>query len=474
MTADEIKQIVNSPYYYDRYDKNKHWDYVSVLSGRPMQSAEFNEIQHIAEEKIKSLGEALYEHGTIIDGCELSFNSSTKKATLKAGRIFLDGIVYAVEAKTLTINNINVQIGIWKISSVLTEYSDNSLQDPAKNTPQYKMPGAYRVITQAQWGINTEAHEHSSFCPLYTIDENNSIKRLTNGKATYLSMLARYDKHAHGNYVVEGIEAKALTNSNDVQTFSVSKGLSHINGYEVELNRSTTFTVNAMPDLAEVKDEPYSFMGDSSGKMKINVACTPVESVSRVRVTKERTVTLTHGSETNCTDVLPDDTVFEILEIKQGALVFVENTDFILSNDGLDWSLSGEEPTPGTKYSVKYHYRTNIQPDTFDENSITVSGLFENSLIEVSYFYKMPRKDIIVMYEDCSIGIIRGMSKQENPILPDIPEGAIAIAEVIQTWNGLPIVNNFKIKSVHVDTLVEILNKMQTQIDELYKRLGGE
>ena len=55
MTADEIKNLVNSTDYYDRYDKAKHWDSVNVLAGRPMQSAEFNEIQHIAEEKIKSL-----------------------------------------------------------------------------------------------------------------------------------------------------------------------------------------------------------------------------------------------------------------------------------------------------------------------------------------------------------------------------------------------------------------------------------
>ena len=39
---------------------------------------------------------------------------------------------------------------------------------------------------------------------------------------------------------------------------------------------------------------------------------------------------------------------------------------------------------------------------------------------------------------------------------------------------GISGENNFKIKSVHGETLVEILNKMQTQIDELYKRLGGE
>ena len=128
MTADEIKSLIKSTEYYNRYDKANHWDNVAVLAGRPMQSAEFNEIQNIAEGKIQAIGNALYEQGTLIQGCGISWNSTTKTATLEAGQIFLDGLIYDVEAKSLAISDPdNIQIGVWKIASILTEYNDNSL-----------------------------------------------------------------------------------------------------------------------------------------------------------------------------------------------------------------------------------------------------------------------------------------------------------------------------------------------------------
>ena len=442
MTADEIKSLIKSTEYYNRYDKANHWDNVAVLAGRPMQSAEFNEIQNIAEGKIQAIGNALYEQGTLIQGCGISWNSTTKTATLEAGQIFLDGLIYDVEAKSLAISDPdNIQIGVWKIASILTEYNDNSLIDPAKGTPQYKMPGAYRVVVKTQWGTNTAKFDNAEFLPIYAINDGKYVVRVNLAYPAYMDVIARYDRHAHGSYIVEGLEATVVNSVNDIQTFKISEGLAHIDGYETELIQKTSLSIRARPDLAEIKDEPYSFIPDSSGKMEISVEHTPLEIVSRVRVTKERTVNLTHGSA-GCIDVLPNDLVFQILEVKQGALIFVQDTDFTLNNDGLDWSLSGEEPTAGTIYSVTYYYRANVEPDSYDKDSVTVSGLFDNSLVEVTYSYRMPRKDIIVMYRESKVDYVRGVSASENPVAPDTPENAITVAEVTQTWNGLPIITS--------------------------------
>ena len=425
MTSDEIKELVNSPDYYNRFDKNKNWEYILLFVGRPTQAAEINELQNLLEEKIKAIGKSFYEDEIIISGCEISVNTSTKKATIEAGKFFLDGLIYEVPKKTLTISTSEAQIGVWKISSLITDYDDVSLLNPAIGYPEYNSPGAFRISTQTQWGLSTEKHNNATFTAVYKLS-SGFITRLKKRKPD----IVRYDIHAHGNYAVSGLNVTAVANSTaGKQTFKISEGLAHIDGYETELFQAFTLNVDEMPELSEIQDEPYSFAADSSGKMKISLSHTPIESISKVRVTKERTVTLTHGNEENCKDALPDDSVFEILEVKQGALIFTKDTDFTLDNDSLDWSLSGEEPTPGTKYKVTYHYRVNISPDSFDKKSVTVSGLFEDSLVEVSYFYRVPRKDIIVMYEDCSVSIVRGSS-----IVPDTPAGAICLAEVSQTW----------------------------------------
>ncbi|MBQ7594146.1 MAG: DUF4815 domain-containing protein [Synergistaceae bacterium] len=471
MTGEEIKTLLKVPEYYNRYEKSKNWDAVAVLSGRAMQSAEFNEIQSIAEEKIKAIGSSLYADGTIIKGCAITLDTGTKKASLEAGRIFIDGLVYEVAEKVLDIpNDEDIQVGIWKKSSALTEYEDETLNEPARNTPQYMMPGAYRVITVAEWGLSTDNID-MPFFPVYGISGGEIVTQLQKINPEYLNTTARYDRHANGHYVVEGLNVTALQSSETgKQTYSISEGLAHINGYEAEIGHSVRLIIDEAFDLAEVQSEVHRFNSGGTGRMSFNVSHTPIENVTQVRVTKERTVTLTHGNYSGCVDGLPNDSVFEVVEVKQGALIFVEGTDFLLDGDNLDWSPSGEEPQPGATYTATYHYRTNIKPDLFNTTSITVSGLFENSVIEASYYYRMPRKDIIVMYKDCSIGIVRGISHRYDPVLPGTPPEAICLAQVTQTWLGLPEVRNVAIKCVHAD----VLNEMRSQILDLYGLLARQ
>ncbi len=138
MSGEEIKNLIGVADYYNRYNKDKSWDSVAVLVGRVLQAAEINEIQSILEAKTKAIGQSLYEDGMIIDGCGIYYNSSSRKATLNAGLIFLDGLVYEIPAKELTITGI-VTVGVWKILSVLTEDEDSSLRNPALGYPGYRL-----------------------------------------------------------------------------------------------------------------------------------------------------------------------------------------------------------------------------------------------------------------------------------------------------------------------------------------------
>lgn len=456
MTAEEIKNLIGVADYYNRYDKDKSWDYVALLVGRATQAAEINEIQNISEEKTKSIGKSLYENGMIIEGCRISYNSSNRKATLNAGRIFLDGLVYDVEAKELTTGTGIAKIGVWKISSVLTQDEDSSLRNPALGYPEYRSPGAYRVITTTQWGLSTETHNNSSFCEVYKI-ENGVITRLKRVKPD----VVRYDRHAHGNYAVEGLKVSFISSASGTQKFKVSKGLAHIDGYETEIFQDVNFSVAEVLDGENITKEVTQSETLSGSTKKITLAHTPVENVSIVRVTKQRTVTnLTHGTA-GCIDELPDDSVTKIIEVKQGAKIYVEGTDFkfISESDGLDWSLSGDEPTPGSKFDVTYQYRVNAG-FTFNTTSVTVSDsdFLSDEPIDVTYDYRMLRRDIIVMNEDSSVELIRGIADANNPIAPDTPSGAIRLAVVLQTWINNPDVDN-SVRSI------------QEQIDELYKKI---
>ena len=453
MTGREIKELIGVQNYYNRYDKSKSWDYVAILVGRATQAAEINEIQNILEDKTKAVASSLYEEGMIIDGCRISYNSSNRQATLDAGLIFLNGLVYEVAAKVLSITD-TATIGVWKISTVLTHDEDSSLRNPALGFPEYRSPGAYRVITKTQWGVSTETHENSSFCEVYKID-NGMITRLKKAKPDII----RYDKHAHGNYAVEGLTVSFVSSASGKQKFKVTKGLAHVDGYETEIFQDTSFSADEVLDGENITKEVTQSETLTGNVKKITLDRVPVERISVVRVTKQRTVeNLTHGNA-GCIDELPDRSVTKILEVTDFA--------FVSASDGLDWSLSGDEPTAGSKFDVTYQYRVNAG-FTFNTTSVTVTDLdfLNNEPIDVTYAYRMPRKDIIIMREDSSLELIRGVADAVNPIEPVTPSGAIRLAVVLRTWVSPPEVNN-SVRSIQeqISELARKLYELEGRID---------
>ena len=462
MTGEELKSLIGVADYYNRYDKAKNWDYVAILVRRATQAAEINEIQNILEDKTKAVASSLYEQGMIINGCGISYSSSNKKVTLNTGLIFLDGLVYEVASKEISITG-TVTIGVWKIYSVLTDDEDTSLRNPALGCPEYKSPGAYRVITKTQWGLSTERHENSTFSEVYKI-ENGIITRTAKVKPD----LVRYDRHAHGNYAVEGLTVSFVSTSSRRQTYKVTKGLAHINGYETEIFQDILFNVPEVFDDEEITKEVTQSETLADSEKTIVLSHTPVTRVSMIRVTKQRTVkNLTHGVA-GCVDELPDDSITKIIEVKQGAKFYVDGTDFrfVSGSDGLDWSLSGDEPTPESKYDVTYQYRANVTTYLYGDAYVKIydEDFLRGEPIDVTY-YKMPRKDIIVMNADGSVELVRGKADAENPIEPDTPSGAIRLAVISQTWVNPPEVNN-SIRSIQ-----EQLSDLEHRLHELEGRM---
>ena len=67
---------------------------------------------------------------------------------------------------------------------------------------------------------------------------------------------------------------------------------------------------------------------------------------------------ITHGGYSGCTDELPHDYLYQLLNVTQGATEFTETVDYIVDEyDGtIDWSPAGAEPATGSTYYVNYTY----------------------------------------------------------------------------------------------------------------------
>jgi hypothetical protein len=393
------ENIITNPDYYNRHEQLPNVEHLATIAGRSMQSAEQNELQCVIDDKIKALGYAFFIDGTVIEGCDITLDTDMAVAHLGGGRVFIAGHVMEVAPAVLSIPNVEtVHVGIWKKSRVLTEGEDSRLLNPAVGTPEYLQPGAYRIITTAEWGLNLD-NLSFPFYPIYTISDGKIVSQIVREKnRDYMDALARYDRDAHGYYVVEGLRVTALPNADPAddgvkQTYTVAQGLAHIYGYEARLTHAVRLVVEEEANLLEVISEAHQFNGDDDGVAVIPVHQTPIENITNVRVTKERTVTLTHGSYTGVSDPLPDTSVIFIVSITQGDTTF-DSDDYRLDANKVNWDLSGDEPAPGSSYVVTYHYRTNITPDASDYTTITLSGLVEGSLVELDYSYAGESTDI--------------------------------------------------------------------------------
>ena len=403
-------------------------------------------VQSTLEEKIKALGDALYAEGYVVEGCSISYNSETKVANCDGGRIVLNGLIYSITPATITITSTDpIQIGIWR-----TIASDGT--------------------SSAEWGLSLDktSDENNAFLPMYGVSNGEVITGLQNTSTSdYAEALARYDNNAHGSYVADGLTVTALeTEDEGKQVYSISEGTAHINGYVSSIAHSERLVVDENADIGTIKSEVHRYTDDGTGKCEIEVYQKPIEEVLTVRIAKSKTTTMQYLYANNNLDPIPDTSVVDISEIRVGSTIYVKGTDYELppSTNRVSWLSGGNHPSDGTSYTITYTYMMEVTPTASTTTTITVSGAVDNSYVQIDYTYRMPRKDLIVMYKDGSFGVVKGVPHRYDPVLPSVPPDSICLAEVTQSWFGLPTIVNNSIQVVHM----EKINTMSSQIINLY------
>lgn len=459
--------------YYNRYSPDKKWSRVLLREGRGIQAAELNEIQEIDANRARRLGDSLYTEGHIVSGCEPSIDIEGGIANMGAGRIYLSGEVRDISAATLRIPaDGTAEIGVRLVSKILTEHEDGTLRHPGQGCPDYMKPGGARRIEWAEWGLNTDITATGIFYPVYTVSDMVvvNISKTTSYADDYMKHLARYDREAHGMYIIEGLRVTALSASGGEQHYSIGSGKAHVQGYEVSLSYAMRLVIPEEPDIMESEAEPHMFEAGENGVMRLDVNHGPIDEIIKVGVTIEETVTITHGSYTGCLDNLAHTSIVQIVRIRQGATTYERDADYRLTADKVDWSPAGNEPAPGSKYEITYQYRTTAIPEDGDAYGFTIGSAVPGSLVLVDYTYRLPRKDLIVLSRDGGVSLVKGVAHRYAPVAPETPSGTLRLALVDQTWVGLPKVKNDAVKAIHMSTI----ETMQKSIVDLYDLVALE
>jgi hypothetical protein len=263
-----------------------------------------------------------------------------------------------------------------------------------------------------------------------------------------------------------------LQTDNNEQVFVINEGKAHVDGFEIELPHSLRVRFAFDPDIQAIESEPHTFQPDAQGIMALTLNETPIKEIFDVDVTVQKTIAMTHGSFTGVADPIPDTSVLEIIQVKQGTTIYVNGTDYRLHSGDVDWSLSGSEPAPGSTYEITYRYRSRITPQNITENGFKISGAVNGTLGLVDYSWMMTRYDLITMDAQGIVRRIKGFAHPWRPSLPTAPTGQLALAYVYQNWRAEEkpsVVNN----AIHAIPMSDI-EAMRSSINDLYDLIAQE
>lgn len=447
--------------YANRYADSKRYEKHLFLPQNALQGAELNEIQEYAIARFKRFGSALFKDGDVVRNAQVVINPNSGSVQAESGSVYLRGDVRGVPSRNFSIPVTGeVSIGVYLLESVVTSLEDPGLRDPVAGTRNYQEPGAARLKVEPRWGWDGEELS-TEFYPVYEVlDGVLKAKEVPPSMEAISQAIARYDRDsAGGGYVVSGLNATKLNDLQDgTQVYSVSAGKAYVRGFPMEFKASTRLEIDPAPDLNFVDSEPQ--VSESETSQRVSLDYTPVANITSVRITKRKTVTMTHGAYSGALDQIEDEAVLLIESVKQGGVTYTQGTDYRLTSGKVDWSLSGAEPATGSTYTVVYQAITVVTPTSVDSTGCTVSGAVLGSLILVSYNQKLPRIDRICIDDEGVMRYVKGVSSAYNPTPPVIPKTMLPIATVVQTWDSKRKVINDSVRVFPMDKIAELSDRV--------------
>ncbi|WP_315764538.1 DUF4815 domain-containing protein, partial [Bradyrhizobium sp. SZCCHNR2009] len=321
------------PAYINTFDPAKGYQRLAAHYDRFLTSNEINVLQDIDANRVKNIADAFWRDGSLVSGGAIvlgPITSGTVEAQLAAAKVYIRGAVHDIEARNIVISAVGtVVIGIRLRTFTVSYEEDPTLKGMAPGTRAQGEPGASALAMLGRWGYEGDGEE-GDFFPIYTVKDGTIDTPTEPGMDdAWANLLARYDREAHGGYVVEGFNVKALgLDGSSKQVFTISEGTINVYGYKRTRPASARLRVTEEPEIMSIDDEPHAV---NSGAQTIKVRYAPIAAVKEVTIIAEKTVTLTHGTYTGVSDTLPDPTVLSIRQVKQGATVYAPTADYKLT-----------------------------------------------------------------------------------------------------------------------------------------------
>jgi len=469
--------------YFDKTEEERAKGYTTMVGvpDRYLQARELTQLNRLLQYQIRDIGNILFNQGAVLEGCQLTITGN--QATVTAGKIYYNGFVLPVPETTLTITKQGTEIiGVNITESIVTEEEDSSLRDPYPAGRGYNRPGMHRIKITTEVVLSDQAQ-----LKLYELVDG--VPRQTRKPTEFseiINILARRTYDESENYLVRGLEVSCLPREDGKADIAVSPGKAYVLGYEVELPSPHIHTVDPSTDYATVTDEMYPY---DSNVTTYKLYQQPVRSVISVRanVLVDNFV-IYHSAAVGGADTIPFPNVLNVIEVRQGSTVYVRGVDYnIINQNIIDWSPQGNEPAPGSAYTVTFVYHkvltnldyevvTDSQGEKYIQFLPTKDNIVDGSYFEVDYTYYLSRIDILYLDSEGNTSFLRGIpDKAGNAKRPTVPYNVLPLAEIYFPPNSNQLqIKNYQLKRVTMYQLNEILERLKrleynlavTQLDD--------
>ncbi|XAI96344.1 hypothetical protein [Microcystis phage Mae-JY30] len=449
---------------FDRAQNKPEWQSL-VFGGdgeRFVQAAELNEAQTVIRGRHRRLGRLIAKDGDRVDGAAAIVDAEAGQVILTPGRLYVRGDVLPVAQAVLSDVPMagSVEIGVRLLTEWIDHEDDPTLVGLVDGSLAQGEPGAARERVSLSWALIGDGGA-GEFVPVYLMVDGTIIDQTPPPSLDGINQaIAIYDRGAHGSYVVSGCRVTALGKIGASQAFSIEEGEANINGFKRTRYEALRHLQEEDCDIEEVAGEVKTWPA-GAGAQTFTVNLPPIAAVNSVLVTKEVTDTITRGGTAGGSDALGNNSVTQIIEVKQGGTTYTVTTDYVRTGDAIDWSPAGAEPATGSSYTVKYRYLALVTPTSFTDTTITLpAGGVEGTNVIIGYDWKLPRIDVLCLNETGRVAYVKGISARRNPLPPAVPPSLLPLAEIANNWSEKPAVVNSGIRSVPYAELWRFLGRI--------------
>ena len=216
-------QVVN------RFDANKN--YVGMgFHPRVLQDSELNEMLSIIQHQQAMINQLLYPNETLIKGSLVKSEEGFKGSE---ATVLIDGYYLHVPEKTVYADE-NDYLGIKYRARTVTAKEDESLRDDNKDSINYGMPGADRLVYDVDWAHSEEEPGTDwQFMATHRVKDGRPMPRKPVHDLSFLSSMSYDAIVGPGGFASIG---EALENSPAKAKILVTVDSSHSEPIQIEKN----------------------------------------------------------------------------------------------------------------------------------------------------------------------------------------------------------------------------------------------